>query len=238
MPFIPDLTLRRREPEWMDETNADPSQLARSLTFIRRINAALGYTRATVGHLRQLAAGVPVDQPLTVLDVATGSADVPAAVLRWATRAGRPVRVIGLDLHAATLSTAAAAVPDRRFSAVRGDATRLPFAGASVDYVLTGMFLHHLDEPAVVDVLREMGRVARRGVVIADLLRHRRAYGWITLFTLAANPMVRHDACVSVAGAFTAAELIALRDRAGLGYARPFRHFGHRLVLAGAKPTV
>ncbi len=237
MPWLPDLTARHREPEWMDAADADPADLAGSLAFIRRINAALGYTRATVGHLRRLAADVPAGDRLTVLDVATGSADVPAAVLRWATRGGRDVRVVGLDLHAATLSTAAAAVPDRRFAAVRGDAARLPFADAAFDYVLTGMFLHHLDDPAVVAVLREMGRVARRGVVVADLLRDRRAYAWVTLFTLAANPMVRHDARVSVAAAFTADELVSLRDRAGLDYARPFRHFGHRLVLAGAKPA-
>ena len=236
MPLLPDLTTRRREPEWMDAVDADPAELARSLAFIRRINVALGYTRATLGHLRRLVGATPPEGRLTVVDVATGSADVPAAVLTWAAAVGRDVRVIGLDLHADTLKVAAAAVPDRRFAAVRGDATRLPFADASVDYVLTGMFLHHLDEPAVVAVLREMGRVARRGVVVADLLRGRRAYAWVTLFTAAANPMVRHDARASVAGAFTAPELIALRDRAGLTYARPHRHFGHRLVLAGHKP--
>ncbi len=97
------------------------------------------------------------------------------------------------------------------------------------------MFLHHLPEAAAVAALREMGRVARRGVVVSDLLRNRRAYAWISLFTLAAGEMVRHDARGSVAGAFTPAELLALRDRAGLGYLRPTRHFGHRLVLAGER---
>jgi hypothetical protein len=80
-----------------------------------------------------------------------------------------------------------------------------------------------------------MGRVARRGVIAADLLRHRRAYAWITLFTLASNPMVRHDARVSVAQAFNRAEVLDLRDRAGLQFAQFYRHFGHRFVLAGER---
>ncbi len=219
----------------MDDPAADPAELASALAFIRRVNAALGYARATVGHLRRFGGDWPGDRPTTLLDVATGTADIPRAVLRWADRAGRDVRLVGLDLHAATLAVAAARNRDPRLTFVRGDALALPFPDRSFDYVLSGMFLHHLGEDAAVAALREMDRVARRGVVVADLLRNRRAYAWISLFTLAAGPMVRHDARGSVAGAFTADELVRLRDRAGLGYARPHRHFGHRLVLAGER---
>ena len=219
----------------MDDPAADPAELAAALAFIRRVNAALGYTRATVGHLRRFSGGWVRGTPVTMLDVATGTADLPRAVLRWADRAGHQVRVVGLDLHAATLAAAAGGNTDPRLTFARGDALALPFADQSFDYVLSGMFLHHLPEPAAVAAMREMDRVARRGVVVADLLRNRRAYAWISLFTMAAGPMVRHDARGSVAGAFTADELVALRDRAAMAYAAPFRHFGHRLVLAGER---
>jgi ubiquinone/menaquinone biosynthesis C-methylase UbiE len=148
------------------------------------------------------------------------------------------VRVTGLDRHAETARLAREQAHDNPgITIVRGDAMQLPFADGSFDYVITSMFLHHLDDADVVRVLREMDRVARRGIIAADLLRHRRAYAWITLFTLWANPMVRHDARVSVAQAFTKKEVLALRDRAGLNYTDYFRHFGHRFVLAGQKPA-
>ena len=35
--------------------------------------------------------------------------------------------------------------------------------------------------------------------------------------------------------AFTKEEALQLRERAGIGYADYFRHFGHRFVLAGRK---
>jgi ubiquinone/menaquinone biosynthesis C-methylase UbiE len=124
---------------------------------------------------------------------------------------------------------------DRRVALVRGDALRLPFGDGSFDYVMTSMFLHHLDDEVVMRVFREMDRVARRGVVAADLLRGRRAAMWIRLFTLWANPMVRHDAVVSVGQAFREAEIVELARRAGLGYARYHGHFAHRFVLAGEK---
>jgi hypothetical protein len=97
------------------------------------------------------------------------------------------------------------------------------------------MFVHHLDEEDAVRVMEEMGRVARRGVIVSDLLRNPRAYAWISLFTLGAGAMVRHDARVSVAQAFCEEEIVELRDRAGIGFAEFHRHFGHRFVLAGER---
>ncbi|MDB5294685.1 MAG: Methyltransferase type 11 [Phycisphaerales bacterium] len=234
------LSARVRTAEWMDDPAADPAELERSLVFIRRVNAWLGYTRATLGHLARFARGWERGRPIRVLDVATGSADVPLAVLAWARQVGHDVRVVGLDLHdktvaAARRAAAAAGVPAAKLSVVRADATALPFAAGAFDYAMTSMFLHHLDDDVAVRVLAEMNRVAARGILAADLLRSRRAYAWISLFTAAANPMVRHDARASVAQAFTRAEIEAVRDRAGVPYARYHAHFGHRFVLAGEK---
>jgi ubiquinone/menaquinone biosynthesis C-methylase UbiE len=219
----------------MDAPDADPIELARSLVFIRRINALLGYSRATIHHLNKLSENWDRKNEMKILDVATGSGDIPRAILRWADRGGIRCRIIAIDLHHNTLETAISETRDPRLTFARADATQLPFENDSFEFVLTGMFLHHLEEPAAIKVLEEMDRVTRTGVIAADLLRSRRAYFWISLFTAFSNPMVKHDARVSVAGAFSEAELLSLRDQAGLSYLKPRRHFGHRLVLAGAK---
>lgn len=234
-----DFRTRRRVHEWMDAPNVDPRELDKSLRFIRRINSLLGYTRSTLSHLRRFSRRWDRSGPITILDVATGSADVPSAFLDWASRTGFDVRIVGVDRHPLTAQTAArcAAEANGRIRIVRGDALALPFADASFDYVLTSMFLHHLDDEDVVRALHEMDRVARRGIVAADLLRHRRAYAWIWFFTLRSSPMLRHDARASVAQGFTRPEVLDLRRRSGLDYAQYTRHFGHRFVLAGEKPT-
>ncbi len=219
----------------MDEPDAEPVALRKSLRFIRVVNKLLGYSWATIYHLDQLCRDWKPGRPITILDVATGSGDIPQAILRRAGRKKLDVAIVAVDLHEQTLLTAARINTDRRIRFIRADATRLPFDDSTFDFVLTGMFLHHLDPTTAGAALSEMDRVATRGMVVADLLRSRRAYGWIVLFTLFANPMVRHDARVSVSGAFTAAELIALCTDAGVKYLKPHRHFGHRLVLAGSK---
>jgi SAM-dependent methyltransferase len=235
--FIPDLSIRRREEEWMDAPGISPAEIRRSLSFIRRVNRLLRYTRATVGHLDRFSRTWRAGESITILDVATGSGDIPRAIAEWSKRRKFDVRITGLDRHAQTAGIArdlSQSHPQIRI--VRGDAMSLPFADGSFDYVHTSMFLHHLDDDQVVRVLMEMNRVARRGIIAADLLRHRRAYFWISLFTVFSHPIIKHDARVSVAQAFVKDDVLSLRHRAGIGYAGYFTHFGHRFVLAGEKP--
>jgi ubiquinone/menaquinone biosynthesis C-methylase UbiE len=231
-----DLSHRQRAAEWMDSPDIEPAQLARGLRFIRGVNAMLGYTRATLRHLARFSQTWRPGEMIRIVDFATGSADIPRAIVRWADRHGFDVRVVGVDLHAFTASQARQLTRDeRRISIVRGDVLAPPFDDGSFDYAITNMFLHHLDDDQVVRVLRHMDRVARRGVIAADLLRNRRAHAWIKVLTAFANPMLKHDARVSVAQAFTREEICRLRGRAGIDFARFYRHFGHRFVLAGQK---
>jgi ubiquinone/menaquinone biosynthesis C-methylase UbiE len=219
----------------MDDPTADPAELNRSLRFIRRINFFLGYTRATLRHLQCFSRSWKRGQTIRIVDLATGSADVPRAILGWADRHGFDVRIVGIERHGATAAIAAYGDDPSRLTIVRGDVLAMPLAEGAFDYAITAMFLHHLTDEQAVAVLQSMDRLARRGVIVADLLRHRRAYHWIRLFTAFSNPMVRHDATLSVLQAFSKDEAIQLARRAGLGYLQYHGHFGHRFVLAGQK---
>ena len=220
----------------LDAPEADPVLLKKSFTYIQWINVLFRYTRATISHLERFSAHWKRDQRIEILDIATGSADIPRAILRWANRRGFNVGITAIDLHPGALHVAGNG-RDPRLRLLRADAMSLPFEDNSFDYAITNMFLHHLDDQQIVTVLKNMARVSRTGIIAADLVRNRRAYFWISIFTLLANPMVRHDARVSVAQAFTREEVLALRDRAGLDFASYHCHFGHRFVLAGEKTT-
>ncbi len=161
-----------------------------------------------------------------------------ARILAWAGwRRGFDVQIVGIDLHAATARTAATRFRHPNACIVQADALDPPFADNSFDYALCSMFLHHLSDEQAVTVLRVMSRLARRGIIAADLLRERHAYNWIYLFTMFSRPMIRHDARVSVMQSFTGDEAQALRDRSGLDYVRYQRHFAHRFTLWGEKSS-
>jgi 2-polyprenyl-3-methyl-5-hydroxy-6-metoxy-1,4-benzoquinol methylase len=229
------LARRQQQAEWLDDPNADPELIRKSLVYIRRINVLLRYTKATLSHLERMSQSWPVGKTIRILDVGTGSADIPLAILEWSRAHGFDVRVTGVDLQKSVIDTARK-ITDTNLTLTVANALQLPFADGGFDYVITNMFLHHLDEIVVVNVFKEMNRVASRGVIAADIIRSRGAYLGIIALTLAANPMVRHDARISVRQAFTRDEILALRDRAGIGFACYYSHAGYRFVLAGEKP--
>src|SRR5262245_25584663 len=161
-------------PEFMDDPNAEREELALALRYLRRLNARMGGVSALIGRLQAWSARWPRDRPITLLDIGTGSADIPLAARAWAARRGFDLRVTGLDLHATTVALAREHVADAEgVIVVQGNALALGgmFEAGSFDYVHAGLFLHHLKEIEVLTALAAMDRVARAGIVWNDLYR-------------------------------------------------------------------
>ncbi len=238
---------RRLTRELMDDPRVDREELSLALRYIRGVNRWLGGQAALLGHLQRWSRRWTRGQRITLLDIATGSADLPIAARRWALRAGFDLRVTGVDVHETTLELAREHVEQAgpEISAgielERVDALRLMdrFRPRSFDYAHAGLFLHHLPELDVLTVLRIMDRLAERGVVWNDLRRSRLSHAFITLATLGQPEMVKHDARVSVLAGFTRGEALSLARRVDLTYCR-WRSslFTGRFTVAGERPGV
>ena len=228
----------RASVELLDDPSADNATVLACLGDVARINLLFGGARAALGRLDGLFRTERPGAPLTLLDVGTGVGDIPAAAARLARRRGLDLRLLGVERHAAAASEA------RRRNGVAtcvADGFRLPLPDRSVDYVLCSQLLHHFGADAAVRLLVELDRVARRGVVIADLRRSALAAAGIFLasYPLRFHPTTRRDAVISIFRGFTAAELGALCVAAGVP-ADVRRHAGFRLTAAwapnGARP--
>lgn len=228
LPHRPDLA------ELLDAPETDPATLERNLRDIRLINRGLGWTAAVVGEVAATARAVRLRQ-FNLLDVATGSADIPLALEGWARRQGLDLIPFAADISRGVLRAARREVEAHaasRIALVRCDALRLPFADASVDIVTCSLALHHFASAAGERLLRELARVARHALIVTDLERSWAGYLGARLLTqVLRNRMTRHDAPVSVLRAYTAGELDDLARRAGLDGARVRRRFPFRLVL-------
>lgn len=176
----------------------------------------------------------------TLLDVGTGTADIPLLMEGWARRRGVDLQITATDLSAEVLGAARGYLAGKGAAVrlERADALALPYPDASFDYVTCSMALHHFAPADAVRVLRELDRVARRAVLVSDLARSRVAYwGARLLFgLLLRDPMVRYDAPLSVLRAYTAPELRALARQAGLPDARVRSRPLFRLELVVEKP--
>lgn len=228
----------RASVELLDDPAADDATVLACLGDVARINRLFGGARAALGRLDDLFRTERPGARLTLLDVGTGVGDIPAAAARLARRRGLDLRLLGVERHGA-----AAREAQRRegIATCVADGFRLPLRDRSVDYVLCSQLLHHFGAEAAVRLLRELDRVARRGVVIADLRRSALAAAGIYLASipLRLHPTTRRDAVISVFRGFSAAELGALCDATGVR-ATVRRHAGFRVTAAwspnGARP--
>ncbi|MGE5538745.1 MAG: methyltransferase domain-containing protein [Gemmatimonas sp.] len=206
-PF-PDLSVRSRETEILDDQDTPPDELARVLRDLDRFNGAMLGQWPIVRWVARAIRGLPKDRAVTILDVGCGSGDLLRAIRRWARRAGRTVDLVGIDLSADTVAIARRSTPDAdgiRYEAA--DVFRWR-PDAPVDLIVSGLVTHHLPDERIVALLRWMESTARRGWLISDLQRSVVAYLFIAamgkLTTL--HPTVIHDGRISVARALTRAE--------------------------------
>ena len=236
------------EEEMIDDQNQPYADFRSSMTDVQRANRFLGGTAAvtaTVSRwLRERKASTDrLDRPLTILDVATGSGDLPMEILRVARKERMPARVIGLDFSVPILRFAAevtGAEPHLRL--VRGTAFRLPFRDSSIDYVICSLAFHHFGFERSVAALREMERVARYGWQVNDLRRAWSAWYLFRALSTAArmNRLTRHDGPASILRAYSLPEYRAMPSALGLSEGTDYRLVRspfYRVALVRDKPA-
>jgi ubiquinone/menaquinone biosynthesis C-methylase UbiE len=228
--------------ELLDAPLDDLSALASNLRDFRRINRWLGGASLSEPAIDAIAAHRP---ELTLLDVGTGGADIPLALIERATRRSRRWSVVAIDSRPEVLATAVrvrpavATTPGLELHV--GDGRSLPYPDRSFDVAHASLVLHHLTPIEADGLLREMARVARLGVVVNDLERGRLGWlgAWLMGHLLTGSRFTRHDAPLSVARSYRASEMVELMQDADLQPVRVVRGaMGQRYAVAAVRAAV
>ncbi|HEU5219363.1 MAG TPA: methyltransferase domain-containing protein [Gemmatimonadales bacterium] len=231
--------MNRLEPapgvELLDDPAAEPARVRESLRNIARANFWFGGAAAVRYGLRAAFAGAEMPaHPLSFLDVGTGMGDLPRMAVGWGRARGITFKPLGLELHAA----AAHLARQEGLAVLVGCGGTLPIRDRGVDVVLLSQVAHHFAPDAIVRLVRECTRVARRAVILSDLRRS----GLAALgFRLAGHALrfdaeTMRDGVTSLRRGFSAATLTELLSRAGIE-ARVSRRPGARLVAVWRPPA-
>ena len=205
----------------MDRPQPVSPELVSDLENLRTLNRYFGSYRLIRFFLRRW---IRRGDNLRILDLATGSGDIPRLVVKFAREAGAQVEIDAVDFQASTIEIA------RQLSA---DSPEIRYHCADIhqfgenqayDIVLFSLALHHFNAAEAIELLRRCRELSRGHVLVADLRRGWFAKVGVDLLTTVffREAMTRNDARVSAARAFSFRELDDLARAAG------WSGYGHR----------
>ena len=154
---------------------------------------------------------------MRVVDLATGSGDIPRLLVDHARKIGAQIEVDAVDQQAATLEIArrlSAGYPEISYH----EANVLEWDGPQgYDIALCSLVLHHFSDDDAVKLLRRCRELSKRFVLVSDLRRGFLLRGGVYLLTavIFREPMTRFDARLSAQRAFSFAEMRELAIQAG-----------------------
>jgi len=224
---------RDRQPERMDDPHLAPVEHRRALLGLARINKLTRSAQLFLPIIKELQAEV-APKPLRILDVATGSGDIPAALQQLVGRHAFPIQLSACDISPLAIEEARAAAPGVNFFV--HDVLKDPLPG-EYDLVICSLFLHHLEHAQQLHLLREMARVSVRGIALSDLVRSRLNYWlvWIAARLASRSHIVHEDGPLSVRAALTISEMQALALEAGLNNSTVKSCFPSRFLMIWKK---
>ena len=208
-------------PELLDTDSGTPTEIAGSLSDLRRINGWFGGVATTQDMVLRVARKLNASS-FSLLEVAAGSGYVPETARQWLHDRGLHLEVTLLDRAVSHLSNGNRAVV--------GDALSLPFRDVSFDLLTCNLFAHHLSPRELVQFVDEALRVCRVAVLINDLVRHplhmALVYAAVPLYR---SRLTRHDAPASVRQAYTPEEMRTLLAKTRAARVEIHRHYLFRM---------
>ncbi len=227
----------------MDRPNVDESLLKGDLRDIQRVNRWFGAYRlirseSEIFFSHWFSTEHKPLQPCNILDLCTGSGDIPRVIVDWCRKRKITVHITATDFNSRILTQAkqeSEGYPEITFEVV--NALQPPLPDQSYDWVMCNLALHHFSTEQAVRILKNMWRIARVAILVNDLYRSRIFSGLAKTFIplLSFNPILRFDAYLSTRRAFTWDEMLRLAFHADIPSPQLRRYFLGRQVLVAQK---
>ena len=206
---------RATATEFLDRPDCDPTLVAASYRFMETVNFWFGGIRMVRSFLAAETEGHHTGSPLRILDIGSGSCDIPLAVSRWAS-------AYGIPLHFTCLEKAGHAVEIARGQLVKAGNPSVQLIQEDAfthqpaepyDFAVSSMCFHHFSDVQILTLLRRLNGFVLNSILINDLRRSRLAHLAARLLLAATPPKVRHDALLSIRRGFKISELTALLEQ-------------------------
>lgn len=206
-------------PEIMDRPQPVTPELRVNLANLASVNARFGSHRLV---RRFVGAWLNPGRCYRVLDLCTGSGDIPRLMVDWARSRDIVLRIDAVDANPATLEIAtglSTGYPEIRY--IAADVLRYA-PEESYDFVCCTLALHHFGEADAVRLLRRCRELSDHYVLVSDLERSP-----LTTLSAWALPLFYREEMTLADGRLSAQRAFSFREFAELAIAAEWQDFGH-----------
>lgn len=220
MSFLVNTTYRTDEEEIMDDFSIDGPLLKDALDKLAIINKLLGGNGVTLNGLKILLKHQPKNKLITIIDLGCGGGDILRSIANYGNKSGHKFRLIGIDANKTATDYATKLSADyENIKFYHTDVFSEEFRAMDYDIVITTLFLHHFKENQLLELIGQVLKKAKIGLVVNDLHRHRLAFYMFKLITIPIkNKMIIEDGLTSVLRGFKRRELVVLSKQLQVNY--------------------
>lgn len=196
---------RSEQSELMDTETVSFQEFQNCLRHLEFINHCTLAYRPTLRWFNEMFQKGQLSPTSSILDVGSGGGDMLRKIAQWGSQQRLNLELKGVDLNPLSKQAAELATPEEmKIHFQTSDIFALD-GNNRPDYIISSLFTHHLPDESLVRFLSWMHQHATCGWFINDLHRHRLPYFFIKYMVkiFPFNRLVKHDAPVSVARAFT-----------------------------------
>lgn len=181
------------------------------------INTYLGGHEITLAGLKKLLRLVSTKEEVLICEIGCGGGDNLMAIAAWCKKKNINASFVGIDINADCIKVANEMCKELRATFIHSDYKKVEFREKPA-IIFSSLFCHHFSNIELVEMLRWMSENSIRGFFINDLHRHAAAYYSIKWLSRAFSKsyLVKNDAPLSVARAFTRTEWITLLTSANI----------------------
>ncbi|MEN9570638.1 MAG: hypothetical protein RL172_1869 [Bacteroidota bacterium] len=203
-----DFSTRLDKKELLDGDDIPLSDIRQNMHELNIINTWLGGHAITIRGLKHFIKTLPANRQLHICEIGCGGGDNLLALQRWCSKKGIAVRFTGIDINPACIAVAREQCAGIAARWICSDYLLADVQTDKPDIIFNSLFCHHFSNVSINTMLLWMQQHSKLGFFINDLHRHPIAYYSILLLTRACSSsyLVKHDAPLSVARAFTKEE--------------------------------
>lgn len=211
--------------ELLDDPTTPQAEIERASRDLAALNNRFGGHRLV---RRFLGRWLNPSRCYRILDLCTGSGDVPRAMVEWAREREITLRIDAVDANPVVLEVARKRSADfAEIHYAQGNVLEDEVPGEGYDLVHCALALHHFSNADAARLLARCAKLSNRWVLVSDLERHPLVTATIAITTslLCSSEVAKRDGRISASHAFSFREMTALAESAG------WQNFGHSRFL-------